>query len=63
MNKYYTQLTNDKPDLIRVEVELTAEQIARARKNTDSKASDSINQVVKRLIQMNTSRSISKLIK
>lgn len=63
MSKYYTQLTNDKPDLIKVEVELTSEELARARRNTDSKASDSINQVVKRLIQMNTSRSISKLIK
>lgn len=63
MAKYYTQLTNDRLDLIKVEVELTSEEIARARKNTDSKASDSINQVVKKLIQMNTRRSISKLIK
>lgn len=63
MSKYYTQLTTDKPQLITVEVELTSEELARARRNTDSKASDSINQVVKRLIQMNTSRSISKLIK
>jgi len=63
MSKFFTQLTNDKPDLIRVEVELTAEQLARARRNTDSKASDSINEVVKKLIKMNTSRSISKLIK
>ena len=63
MAKYYTQLTNDRPDLIEVKVELTAVQLAKIRKLTDSKASDSINEIVRKLIHMKTDNSISKVFK
>ena len=63
MAKYYTQLTNDRPDLIEVKVELTAVQLAIIRKLTDSKASDSINNIVRKLIHMKTDNSISKVFK
>lgn len=63
MAKYYTQLTNDRPDLIEVKVELTAVQLAKIRKLTDSKASDSINNIVRKLIHMKTDNSISKVFK
>ena len=63
MAKYYTQLTNDRPDLIEVKVELTAVQLAKIRKLTDAKASDSINEIVRKLIHMKTNNSISKVFK
>ena len=62
MAKYYTQLTNDKPELIKVEVELSRTELERARRNTDSKPSDTTTEVIKKLIQMHTSRSIVKNI-
>ena len=63
MSKYYTQLTKDRTDLIPVELKLTATQLSKIRKITDSKASDSINTIVRRLIDMKTDKSISKVFK
>lgn len=62
MAKYYTQLTNDKPELIKVEVELSKTELERARRNTDSKPSATTTEIIKKLIKMHTSRSIVKNI-
>ena len=63
MAKYYTQLANDKPDLIEVNLKLTSVELAKIRRLTDSKPSDSIQNVVRKLIDRNTSKSFSKIIK
>lgn len=63
MAKYYTQLANDKPDLIEVNLKLTSVELAKIRRLTDSKPSDSIQNVVRKLIDRNTNKSFSKIIK
>lgn len=63
MAKYYTQLANDKPDLIEVNLKLTSVELAKIRRLTDSRPSDSIQHVVRKLIDRNTNKSFSKIIK
>ena len=63
MAKYYTQLANDKPDLIEVNLNLTSVDLAKIRRLTDSRPSDSIQNVVRKLIDRNTNKSFSKIIK
>lgn len=63
MAKYYTQLASDKPDLIEVNLKLTSVELAKIRRLTDSKPSDSIQNVVRKLIDRNTNKSFSKIIK
>ena len=59
--RYYTQLTNDRPELIEVNVKLTQTQLAKIRRLTDSKPSDSIQEMLRKLINQKTSKSISKV--
>ena len=46
MSRYYTSLSNDTPDLIRVNVELTRTEMSKLRQLTDAKASDSFSEIV-----------------
>lgn len=62
-NKYYTSLSNNTPDLIKVEVQLTSTQLAKIRRITDARASDTMSSMVKKLIEMKTDKSWSKVIK
>ena len=63
MSKYYTSLSNDTPDLIRVNVELTRTELSKLRQLTDAKASDSFSEIVRKLIKQRASRSKVKVIK
>ena len=63
MSKYYTSLSNKTPDLIKVEVQLTSTQLAKIRRITDARASDTMSSMVKKLIEMKTDKSWSKVIK
>lgn len=63
MAKYYTSLSNDTPDLIRVNVELTRTELSKLRQLTDAKASDSFSEIVRKLIKQRASRSKVKVIK
>ena len=63
MTKYYTSLSNDTPDLIRVNVELTRTEMSKLRQLTDAKASDSFSEIVRKLIKQRASRSKVKVIK
>ena len=63
MSKYYTSLSNNTPDLIKVEVQLTSTQLAKIRRITDARASDTMSSMVKKLIEMKTDKSWSKVIK
>jgi predicted CopG family antitoxin len=63
MAKYYTSLSNDTPDLIRVNVELTRTEMSKLRQLTDAKASDSFSEIVRKLIKQRASRSKVKVIK
>ena len=63
MAKYFTQLSNRTPELIEVNLKLTSVELAKIRRLTDSKPSDSIQNVVRKLIDRNTSKSFSKIIK
>mgnify|MGYP005993807055 FL=1 len=63
MSKYYTSLSNDTPDLIRVNVELTRTEMSKLRQLTDAKASDSFSEIVRKLIKQRASRSKVKVIK
>jgi len=63
MAKYFTQLASDKPHLIEVNLKLTSVELAKIRRLTDSRPSDSIQNVVRKLIDRNTNKSFSKIIK
>ena len=63
MSRYYTSLSNDTPDLIRVNVELTRTEMSKLRQLTDAKASDSFSEIVRKLIKQRASRSKVKVIK
>lgn len=63
MAKYYTSLSNDTPDLIKVNVELTRTELSKLRQLTDAKASDSFSEIVRKLIKQRASRSKVKVIK
>ena len=63
MSKYYTSLSNDTPDLIQVDVELTRTELSKLRQLTDAKASDSFSEIVRKLIKQRASRSKVKVIK
>ena len=63
MAKYFTQLSNSTPQLIEVNLKLTSVELAKIRRLTDSKPSDSIQNVVRKLIDRNTNKSFSKIIK
>lgn len=63
MSKYYTSLSNDTPDLIQVNVELTRTELSKLRQLTDAKASDSFSEIVRKLIKQRASRSKVKVIK
>ncbi|MGC6437802.1 MAG: hypothetical protein ACON4B_02365 [Flavobacteriaceae bacterium] len=63
MGKYYTRLSNDTPDLIQVNVELTRTELSKLRQLTDAKASDSFSEIVRKLIKQRGSRSKVKVIK
>ena len=63
MAKYYTSLSNDTPDLIRVNVELTRTEMSKLRQLTDAKASESFSEIVRKLIKQRASRSKVKVIK
>lgn len=63
MSKYYTSLSNDTPDLIRVNVELTRTEMSKLRQLTDAKASDSFSEIVRKLIKQRASRSKVKITK
>ena len=63
MSKYYTSLSNDTPNLIKVNVELTRTEMSKLRQLTDAKASDSFSEIVRKLIKQRASRSKVKVIK
>jgi hypothetical protein len=63
MAKYFTSLSNDTPDLIKVNVELTRTEMSKLRQLTDAKASDSFSEIVRKLIKQRASRSKVKVIK
>ena len=63
MAKYYTQLSDRTPQLIEVNLKLSSVELAKIRRLTDSKPSDSIQNVVRKLIDRNTNKSFSKIIK
>ena len=63
MAKYFTSLSNDTPNLIKVYVELTRTEMSKLRQLTDAKASDSFSEIVRKLIKQRASRSKVKVIK
>ena len=63
MAKYFTSLSNDTLDLIKVNVELTRTEMSKLRQLTDAKASDSFSEIVRKLIKQRASRSKVKVIK
>jgi len=63
MTKYYTQLSNDTPEMIEVNVKLTRTEMSKLRQLTDAKASDSFSEIVRKLIKQRASRSKVKVIK
>ena len=63
MTKYYTQLSNDTPEMIEVKLKLTTDELATLRKVTDSRASDTFNQIIRNLINQRAGKSTVKVIK
>ena len=63
MSKYYTQLSNDTPEMIEVKLKLTIDELVTLRKVTDSRASDTFNQIIKNLINQKAGKSTVKVIK
>jgi hypothetical protein len=63
MSKYYTQLSNDTPEMIEVKLKLTTEELVTLRKVTDSRASDTFNQIIRNLINQRAGKSTVKVIK
>ena len=60
MSKYYTQLSNSHPEMIEVKLKLTTDELVTLRKVTDSRASDTFNQIIRNLI---TLMNLKKLFK
>ena len=63
MTKYYTQLSNDTPEMIEVKLKLTTDELATLRKVTDSRASDTFNQIIRNLINQRAGKSTVKVIR
>ena len=63
MSKYYTQLSNDTPEMIEVKLILTTDELVTLRKVTDSRASDTFNQIIRNLINQKAGKSTVKVIK
>ena len=63
MTKYYTQLSNDTPEMIEVKLKLTIDELVTLRKVTDSRASDTFNQIIRNLINQRAGKSTVKVIK
>ena len=63
MTKYYTQLSNDTPEMIEVKLKLTTDELVTLRKVTDSRASDTFNQIIRNLINQRAGKSTVKVIK
>ncbi|MDB2493194.1 hypothetical protein N9X15_03455 [Flavobacteriaceae bacterium] len=63
MSKYYTQLSNDTPEMIEVKLKLTTEELVTLRKVTDSRASDSFAQIIRNLMSQRAGKSTVKVIK
>ena len=63
MSKYYTQLSNDTPEMIEVKLKLTTDELVTLRKVTDSRASDTFNQIIRNLINQKAWKSTVKVIK
>jgi hypothetical protein len=63
MSKYYTQLSNDTPEMIEVKLKLTTEELVTLRKVTDSRASDTFNQIIRNLINQRAGKSTVKVIR
>ena len=63
MSKYYTQLSNDTPEMIEVKLKLTTGELVTLRKVTDSRASDTFNQIIRNLINQRAGKSTVKVIK
>lgn len=61
--QYYTQLSNDTPEMIEVKLKLTTEELVTLRKVTDSRASDTFNQIIRNLINQRAGKSTVKVIK
>ena len=51
MSKYYTQLSNDTPEMIEVKLKLTTDELVTLRKVTDSRASDTFAEAKITLLQ------------
>ena len=51
MAKYYTQLSNDTPEIIEVKAKLTREELASIRRITDSKPTATFTELVKELVR------------
>ena len=63
MSKFYTQLSNSHPEMIEVKLKLTCEELVTLRKVTDSRASDTFNQIIRNLINQRAGKSTVKVIK
>jgi len=63
MSKYYTQLSNDTPEMLEVKLKLTTEELVTLRKVTDSRASDTFNQIIRNLINQRAGKSTVKVIR
>ena len=63
MSKYYTQLSNDTPEMIEVKLKLTIDELVTLRKVTDSRASDTFNEIIRNLINQRAGKSTVKVIK
>jgi len=63
MTKYYTQLSNNTPEMIEVKLKLTTDELITLRKVTDSRASDTFNQIIRNLINQRAGKSTVKVIK
>lgn len=63
MSKYYTQLSNNTPEMIEVKLKLTTDELVTLRKVTDSRASDTFNQIIRNLINQRAGKSTVKVIK
>jgi hypothetical protein len=63
MAKYYTQLSNDTPEMIEVSLKLTKTELTNLRKETDSRASDSFSEIIRKLIKQRAGKSTIKVIK
>ena len=63
MSKYYTQLSNDTPEMIEVKLKLTTDELVTLRKVTDSRASDTFDQIIRNLINQRAGKSTVKVIK